>query len=410
MKIKDKYTVEYIESNNLVIFKTLIGSYSQNLQTEKSDKDYYGVFKLKNEDYNSLEYKLNPFDTVISNTPDNDVTYIEIGKFIELLYKNNPNAIELLASAKINDNCIIKSEYIELFDLNMIISKKCLDTFGKYATSQIKKATGLNKKMNNPIPVKKKSILDFCYFYNSTKKYSKPIKISKYLKDSDIDQKFIGLRGLKNCKSTYEVFVDNHSLTYFTDRIDKEITWYKELFPNKSITDFIEYRKKRFKFAKFKGIVHPEKDSNQLRLSSIPKIPEESQWYDIEQLGFMYYNLEGYETYLKDYREYQEWVKKRNPERYKNNLGQKYDVKNLAHCARLLTMCKEIGEGKGIILKRIEDKEFLLNIKLGKVNYNDILDYTENIISLLPDLYKNSSLRENPDFNHLNNILINLKK
>ena len=147
-----------------------------------------------------------------------------------------------------------------------------------------------------------------------------------------------------------------------------------------------------------------------MRLSSIPKIPEESQWYDIEQLGFMYYNLEGYETYLKDYREYQEWVKKRNPERYKNNLGQKYDVKNLAHCARLLTVCKEIGENKGIILKRTEDKDFLLNIKLGKVEYEDILNYTENIISLLPDLYKKSKLRESTDFDHLNNILIKIRK
>jgi predicted nucleotidyltransferase len=407
MKLKDKYTVEYIESNDLVIFKTLIGSYSQNLQTENSDKDYYGVFRIKSEDYNSLEYRLNPFDTVISNSKDNDVTYIEIGKFIELLYKNNPNALEMLASAKTEGNYTIITNWVDLFDMNQILSKKCLDTFGKYATSQIKKATGLNKKMNNPIPVKKKSILDFCYFYSNNN--PKPVKIIKYLQDNNIDQKFIGLRGLKNCKSTYEVFVDNHSLKFFTEDRSKTL---KEFFYNISAEScelLYEAHKRSTKFAKFKGIVHPDKLSNQLRLSSIPKIPYESKRYDIEQLGFMYYNLEGYETYLKDYREYHEWIEKRNPERHKNNIGQKYDVKNLAHCARLLTMCKEIAENKGIILKRTDDRYFFLNIKLGKVNYEDILNYTENIINLLPDLYKESQLRDLPDFNHLNNILTKIR-
>lgn len=88
MTLKQKYTVEYIESNHLVLLKTLVGSYSQNLQTENSDKDYYGVFKIKPEDYNSLEYKLNPFDTVISTSKENDVTYIEIGKFYWISPRN----------------------------------------------------------------------------------------------------------------------------------------------------------------------------------------------------------------------------------------------------------------------------------------------------------------------------------
>lgn len=405
MTLKQKYTVEYIESNHLVLLKTLVGSHSQNLQTENSDKDYYGVFKIKPEDYNSLEYKLNPFDTVISTSKENDVTYIEIGKFIELLYKNNPNAFELLASAKIDGNWIIKTGWVDSFNMDLILSKKCLDTFGKYATSQIKKATGLNKKMNNPIPIKKKTILDFCYFYNN--RNNKPIPIKKYLDSHGIDQKFIGLRGLKNCKSTYDVFVDNHSKKFFSED-SKIANWFKEFNPD-NWEELLEVHKRSTKFAKFKGIIHPDNYSNQLRLSSIPKNGIDGL-YDIEHLGFMYYNLEGYETYLKDYREYREWVEKRNPERYKNNIGQKYDVKNLAHCARLLTMAKEIGENKGIILKRIEDRDFFLNIKLGKVNYEEILDYTNNIITLLPDLYQQSSLRDNADFGHLNNILIRIRK
>lgn len=399
MKLKEKYTVEYIESNNLVLLKTLVGSYSQNLQTEKSDKDYIGVFFIKNDDYNSLEYRLDPFDTVISTSKDNDITYIEIGKFIELLYKNNPNALEILASSKIDGNWLIKHDLINNINIDKILSKRCLDTFGKYATSQIKKATGLNKKMNNPIPIKKKSLLDFCYVYGNYR-FNNPTPLLKVLRELGVDQKFIGLRALKNCKSTFEIFYDYHSWNCF-DEGEKA----KKLRESENIS--LDLVKKIFKFAKFKGIVHPEEFSPQIRLSSIPELSDMD--YDIEFLGYMYYNLEGFETYLKDYREYREWVEKRNPERYKNNLGQKYDVKNLSHCARLLTIAKEISEGKGLVLKRTDDKDFFINIKLGNVIYEDILEYTDNIISLLPDLYVNSNLPETIDSDYLNNLLIKFR-
>lgn len=397
MTLKEKYTIDYIELNNLILLKALVGSYAQNLQTEKSDKDYYGIFYLKKDDYNSLEYKINPFDTVISNNPDYDITYIEFTKFIELLYKSNPNALELLQSSKIKNNWVIKSKWIDIIDINKILSKKCFDSFGKYASSQIKKATGLNKKMNNPIPIKKKSLLNFCYIYGN-KNHKHQINLIDFLKKYKIDQKFIGLKSIKNCKSTYEVYLDLHSMLCF-DNSD----YYKNKRNNENLD--LNILKKRFNFAKFKGIVHPEQFSPQIRMSSIPK--NLNNEYNIELIGYMYYNLEGFESYLKDYREYREWVDKRNPERYKNNIGQKYDVKNLAHCSRLLTMAKEIAEGKGLNIRRFEDRDYFLSIKLGKINYTDILNYTNNIINNLPEIYSKSDLRDNPDFDYLNEQLIN---
>ncbi len=398
--LKDKYTVEYIESNDLVLLKTLVGSYSQGLETEKSDKDYYGVFFIKKEDYDSLEYKLDPFDTVISNNPDNDITYIEISKFITLLYNNNPNALEILASSKIEGNWVIKSGWIDSIDLDTVLSKRCLDTFGKYASSQIKKATGLNKKMNNPIPVKKKTLLDFCYIYGN-QIFKNSTKLTDVLKTLDIDQKFIGLKPLKNCKSTYEVFYDYHSWNCFDEGVKAT-----ELRKSENLS--FDTLKNTFKFAKFKGVIHPEVFSPQIRTSSIPSL--DNMDYDIEFIGYMYYNLEGYETYLKDYKQYREWVEKRNPERYKNNIGQKYDVKNLAHCARLLTVAKEIGENKGLLLKRTEDKDFFLNIKLGKVDYKEILSYSNNIIEELPKIYEQSLLKDECNIDYFNNILIKFNK
>ncbi|UFH53186.1 hypothetical protein [Spirosoma sp. KNUC1025] len=43
------------------------------------------------------------------------------------------------------------------------LSKLCRDTFAGYAISQIKKARGLNKKILNPLPKERKSLLNFCY-------------------------------------------------------------------------------------------------------------------------------------------------------------------------------------------------------------------------------------------------------
>jgi predicted nucleotidyltransferase len=390
MKLKEKYTVNYIEENNLCILKVLVGSYSQNLQTEKSDKDYAGVFVLEMNDYYSLQNKIEQFDTVISNDPD--ITYMELGKFIELLSKNNPNALEILASSYIEENVVFKHDIFKIFNLDEILSKKCQYTFGKYASDQVKKATGLNKKMNNPIPMKKKSPLDFCQFYDDKIN----IKLSSYFKKENIDQKFIGLQGIKNSKSTYRVYLDAHSELCFSEYED--IIKYRNGFD-----DLSKYKKSR-KFAKFKGVIHPNETSNALRLSSIPKDWSNHEPYNIRFLGYIYYNLEGYETYCKDYREYQDWIKKRNPERHKHNIGQQFDVKNMSHCCRLLTMAKEIAETGEINVRRTDDADFFRDIKIGKINYKEVMDYSLEHSKNLELYYKNSKLPDEPNFTYLNNL------
>ena len=74
--------------------------------------------------------------------------------------KNNPNILELLGTPE---------EFVlyrhPLFDIKpgMFLSKLCRQTFASYAYSQIKKAKGLNKKINKPVNKERNSILEFCY-------------------------------------------------------------------------------------------------------------------------------------------------------------------------------------------------------------------------------------------------------
>ena len=90
----------------------------------------------------------------------NDEVYYEIGRFVELLLKNNPNIIEILATPQ---DCILyKHPLMEQLKLEDFLSKLCKDSFAGYAMTQIKKARGLKKKIVNPIAKERKSLLDFC--------------------------------------------------------------------------------------------------------------------------------------------------------------------------------------------------------------------------------------------------------
>jgi predicted nucleotidyltransferase len=80
--------------------------------------------------------------------PTNDEVYFEICRFLELLTKNNPNILELLSTPK--EHVLFRHPLMDLIKPEDFLSKLCLGTFAGYAQTQIKKARGLNKKINKP--------------------------------------------------------------------------------------------------------------------------------------------------------------------------------------------------------------------------------------------------------------------
>ncbi len=152
--------IESIKTHNLLLFEAISGSRAFGLATETSDTDIRGVYYLPKEDFFGLNYI-----PQISNET-NDITYYEIGRFVELLQKNNPNILEVLASP---EDCILyKHPLMDLLKPEDFLSKLCKDTFAGYAVSQIKKAKGLHKKILNPVDKERKSILDFCFILDGT--------------------------------------------------------------------------------------------------------------------------------------------------------------------------------------------------------------------------------------------------
>ncbi len=84
--------IDYIKNNNLLLMEVISGSQAYGLATSESDIDIKGVFYLPREYFYGNDY----IDQVNNST--NDIAYYELGKYIELLCRNNPNMLEMLCT------------------------------------------------------------------------------------------------------------------------------------------------------------------------------------------------------------------------------------------------------------------------------------------------------------------------
>ncbi|HEY5823378.1 MAG TPA: nucleotidyltransferase domain-containing protein [Cyclobacteriaceae bacterium] len=340
-------------SNEHLLLKCISGSHAYGLNLPQSDTDIKGVFVLPKQEFYGLTFT----DQV--NNETNDIMYYEIKKFIDLLLKNNPNILELLATP---DDCILyKHPVMEQIRAEMFISKLCNQSFGQYAYAQIKKARGLNKKILNPIDAKRKTIIDFCYVIQD----SQSIPASIWLSKNDYHQEHCGLVRIDHMRDVYALFYEPGS----------------EL--------------------KFKGI-YSDESGDDVSLSSVPG--------GITPKATMSFNKDGYSIYCREYRQYWEWVNERNSERYENTIshGKNYDAKNMMHVFRLLNMAEEIASEGKVNVRRAE-RDWLLRIRAGEFSYDELVAKAEEKISNVNELFAKSDLPETPDLLVGESILIRIR-
>lgn len=347
-----KLTIEQVKGSGWLIFEAIVGSRAYGLDTEKSDTDIRGVFVLPKELFYSLEY------TPQVSNESNDIVYYELKRFIELLAKNNPNILELL---DLPERCVLyRHEIMERVKPEIFLSKLCEQTFANYAYTQIKKAYGLEKKIVSPVDKERKLVIDFCFVYVG----KDAIPLKKFLLDNDFKQENMGLAAIAHLKDCYSLF---HSTTH-----------------------------------SYSGVMKKE-EANDVCLSSIPK--------GEAPVGLLYFNKDAYSVYCKEYKEYWEWVAKRNEERYNTTMshGKNYDSKNMMHVFRLLLMAKEIAtEGKVNVWRK--DRDFLLDIKHGKYEYDVLVQKAESLKSELPRPYQLANLQSEPNRDSINKLLIEMRK
>jgi hypothetical protein len=343
-----------------IIFKTIVGSQAYGTATASSDIDYKGVYVQHPKEILAFRY-------AEQLEVNKDEFYYEVRRFLELLQVANPTVLELLYMPK---DCV-QYEH-KLFGLvtahrDKFLTTRCLQSFGGYAIAQIKKAKGLDKKMNwERDRVVRKRPLDFCYVYEN----GKTIALQTFLTREGLLQEYCGLTKLDHFKDCYALYYD----------------------------DYVKEHRQPFGF---KGIVL--ENSNEIRLSPIPK--------GIAPKTIMYYNKDGYSMHCKDYKEYQIWLETRNTQRYVDIKGhqQQIDGKNLLHCRRLLDMAKEIAVEGRIAVRRKNAAE-LLKIRRGEFDLQTIIAEAEQDILELETLYAQSNLPEMVDEQFVNNLLVEIRE
>jgi predicted nucleotidyltransferase len=397
--------IEEKSPGSLPLYLVIRGSHAYGTNLPESDVDYTGVFIQSQDSIYGMSY------VEQINDDKNDIVIYEIKRFLELLYSNNPNILEILNTP---EDCVIYKHPIFdeiLNNSDKFITKQCANSFGGYAKTQVSKAKGQNKKQNwERERVTRKDILDFTYVIEGDK--SIPWKIwnmtegpnsvglSHFFSNGEkYDEKFCGVVNVQNARDVYAVFYDKVAHNCFSEMVPEK--------DRNEIKKMIENINSGFGLG-FKGIVKSEEglsvsESNQLRLSSIPK--------GMTPICMITYNKDGYTQHCKEWSSYQKWLEERNEARWIDvkDHNQMIDGKNMMHCVRLMQMADEISEGKGIIVRRPNFGE-LIDIRKGKVDLQTLIDRVETKMIEIDKKFKNSTLPDFIDKKFIESILIKIRK
>lgn len=406
-------TINDLKEKDLIVYEYVRGSQLYNLAlNNKSDIDIGGVFISP---INAILGMPKFYQNQVSDEK-HDTTYYEIGRWLELLFQSNPNALESLYVPK--DKVIGEihpAVQLVIDNKDKFLTKKCFAPFYGYAIEQIKRARGLNKKIVNPV-YERKSVLDFCYTF----KNQGSTKIENWLKTYGLKQEYCGLVCVANMRDMYGVYYDWGAHKQFlieTNASDAQkialvnTYYFFSKFKTYPLTDshaiwFVWDN--IHPLLGYKGIIKKEnketntKESNEVRLSSVEK--------NALPICYLSYNKDGYIKHCKDYREYKEWEHNRNPVRYESNLNKNYDAKNVFHTIRLMHMAYEIATNQGFNVVRTWDRDFLMKVRQHQFEYDYIIDYVENFKKKMEDAMAKSTLPEEIDENFVNDLLIDIRK
>lgn len=350
-------TFEDLKANpNFLLLDCISGSTAYNVSVEGSDVDRKGIFVAPQESI----YGFGSPVQLANET--NDEVYFEIGRFIDLLVKNNPNILELLYTPP--KHVLFRHPLMDLIEPREYLSKRCLETFAGYAVSQLKKAKGLNKKINIQQALERKTVLDFCYVLEGNG--SAPL--AQWLGKRGFRQEDCGIAKVDHFRDVY--------LLYHGAQLDGETS--------------------------FRGICSGA-SADDVQLSSIPK--------GLAHLAVMTFNKDGYSSYCREYREYKVWEENRNPARFAHNrsLGKDYDTKNMMHLFRLLHMAEEIALYREMQVHR-PDREFLLSIRNGAYTFDELSGMATSKLEKLQQSYADSTLPDYPDAELAERMLVRLRE
>lgn len=335
-------------TNETVILECVSGSHAYGLNLPTSDIDIRGVYYCPIKDILLGEHKGGISDE------KSDISYTELFKFINLLGKNSPAAMELMFITN-PEHLLYKHPILEQITLEDVLSKNCFNTYYGYANSQLKRARGANKKAMNPVDKVRKDLIDFAWVFEG----QHTIPFRKWISDTNIDLTSLSLCKMANAENMYILYN----------------------YPSPS------------------GPI--SKDN--VNLVSVPK--------DAHICAYLCVNFPAFSSHCHEYKEYWEWIANRNEARY--NLNEKvangrlyYDTKNMMHLFRLLYTAEDIFEKGEFNVWCGDKREHLLAIRNGKYTYEELLEMCDKKLDKLHTLYDNSKLPQTANIKKLKSICL----
>ncbi|WP_160690948.1 nucleotidyltransferase domain-containing protein [Clostridium sp. C2-6-12] len=157
-EIINREEYKFIHSNNNlgdnIIYLTLSGSIGYGTNLDNSDIDLRGITIERKENM----YGFQSFEQ-FEDTETDTVIY-GLKKFVSLALKGNPNILELLGTK--DEHIIYMNKYGEALRKNkeLFISKRVINTFGNYATAQLRRLQNALARDEYPQEEKEKHILN----------------------------------------------------------------------------------------------------------------------------------------------------------------------------------------------------------------------------------------------------------
>ena len=398
-----KDTFETIKNDNRLLYHYVRGSHCHGINTPQSDVDYGGIFIAPKKDLIDLGFN---YQGQVADEKNDEVWY-ELKKFMQLLIKSNPTVLEALFV----DDKFVKYENPIITYLKKhrdeFLTKKCFPSFFSYAKSQIEKARGLNKMIHwDEEQMKRKTPFDFAYtFYKQGS-----TNISDWLNNRGLDKDCCGLVHIPNMHDTYGVYYDwgahfeKKGIRTIEDfqkselDYDFAVSFYKLQDDDKCEELWFNDNKE---IKHYRGMCL--ENSTNMRGSSVSK--------GEKPIVYMVYNESGFKAHCVKYKQYQDWIKHRNPIRYESNLKKSYDAKNMCECFRLMHCGIEIASGKGYIVDRSGiDADFLLDVKNHKFEYEELMERLKEENEKMKEAMDNSTLKEDIDVNFVNELYMDVMK
>ena len=236
----------------------------------------------------------------------------------------------------------------------LFITRQCADTHLGYAFSQIKKARGQNKWINNPKPERAPAKEDYCHVIARERLLPErePPARPQPLAQSGVD--------LGRCHAAR-----------------------------------VEHGRDLFRLYDYGAAARGVFRGDAIACESIPADQESHRF-----VGLLLWNEQAWKQAVVDHENYWTWRRERNESRWRQQEAGEldFDAKNLMHTIRLLLSGKSILEhGRPIVRFEGEPLALLRAIRAGRHTYEEIMAMAQDIVAECETLKARSALPDHVD-------------